>query len=175
MKLRLSQARLLANMLLFGDAWDANTGNKRLTASSNLSGLGRLHAHWPSTKNLTGPWGWGSFTRHLNEGETLTMPVVSGGGSLSPSITQWKWALTWFDDDLSNASNVVINVNDSCNGASLVALDWSYDYRKRIQLRSDRTANRCLQMRITALKAPPGGITVYMADYYHGGNAEDQH
>jgi len=166
--------RLLTNMLLFGDAWDADTGNKRSGATSHLSGFGRLHAHWPSTNNLTAPWGWGSQTKHINQGEVLTW-TVNDSGPENPAITQWKWALTWFDDDLSNASNIVINVVDTCVSGLSVGIDWSYDYRKRVHLRADKIANRCLEMRAWALKTPPGGINFFTADYYHSGNADEQH
>jgi len=165
---------LMVNMLLFGDAWESDTGANRTTGVGRASGFGRVHAHWPTTDNLTAPWGWGWRARTINEGETLTW-TVGGSDAESTSVTQWKWAVTWFDSDLENSSDIVIRVRDTCAGNVVVASDVSYDFRKRIQLRQSQIGGKCLEMEAQAIRTPSGGTTFYSADYYHSGDAEVDH
>jgi hypothetical protein len=170
--------KLLVNMLLFGDAWDSDSGDKRRLGIGEVSGYGRARPHYPSSLgsavNLSSPWGWGTQARHIYQGETLEWPVWSSGPE-SPYITQWKWALTWFEDDLAKQSDIVIAVVDSCAGNVVIASDLSYDFRKRIHLRQAEIANKCLVMRATAHRTPSSGTTFYTADYFHGGDADTQH
>jgi len=58
----------------------------------------------------------------------------------------------------------------------VVADDWSYDIRKRIELAQTQIGGRCLSYRIRTFPwSMPSGQTrtVYVADYFHGGNPSD--
>ena len=50
----------------------------------------------------------------------------------------------------------------------LVARDTSWDYRKRMHLKTSQIAGKCLSMELVTFSTP--GITVYSADYFHSGN-----
>lgn len=93
--------------------------------------------------------------------------------SFGTSVTEWKWAVTHVDADQTSASWVAVEVYNTCPSgggpAVLVAAQSDIDYRKRIRLTAAEIGGRCLEARITALHAPPGGVTVYSADMFHGG------
>jgi hypothetical protein len=164
---------LMVNMLLNGDAWNGASADST-AAASYVSGYGRLHAHWPSDYNLSGPWGWGTQVFHMNQGDTITWPVWDAGPE-SSDITQWKWAFTWFDQNLGSTANVDIRVIDTCHGNANVRITNSWDLRKRIVLRQPDIAGKCLAMRAYATNVPSGGIDVFSADYFHGGDPDNEH
>ncbi len=164
---------LMVNMLLLGDKWNFSTGGDLSYGISDTSGFGRMKAHFPTSASLSGPWGWGWRTEVLQQGQTKTWTVGSAAAE-SAWVTQFKWAVTWFDDDLDESSDVVIRVYDTCpagGGApQYIAGDSGYNLRKSIRLNQAQISGRCLEMRATAYQAPAGGVTIYSADYWHGGD-----
>jgi hypothetical protein len=167
-----SAPALMVNMLLMGDAWDANSGNDRRTRLSDLSGGGRIHMHWPSSTDLTAPWGWGWRSFVIHQGQTISWNVGSSAPE-SPLIQQWKWAALWFESDLQNVADIDFEVYDTCppgGGEILVASDSSRDLRARFMLLQPEIANRCLQMRAYGYLVPSGGRVVWSADYFHSGD-----
>lgn len=168
--------RLMVMMLLMGDAWesDGTVNSWKSSGVSRGSGMGRLHPHWPHADNMTAPWGWGNDIRTIQEGEVLTWPV-GGSGAESTSVTQWKWVVTWFEDNLEGYSDIILRVRDSCNGNELISWDYSWDMRKRIHLRAGDIGGKCLVMEAVANQTPAGGTALYTTDYYHGGDAGNEH
>ena len=165
---------LFVNMLLLGDNFEMAPVGDRRTQVSDYTGYGRAKVHFPSSASLEGPWGWGWRAEHLDAGETKTW-TVGGSGPESYSVEELKWAVTWFDH-LLDASDVVIRIYDTCppgGGAVQVAYDVSYNLRKTIHLLGDEIGGRCLEMRATAYQTPPGGVTIYSADYWHGGDPDE--
>ena len=125
---------LLVNMLLMGDGYayyNAKFGSP--AGFDPRSGAGRVHMHYPSGANLKGPWGWGWHTVDLANGQQASYTVGSAAAE-SPSITQWKVAMTWFETNYDQAADIYLTVTDSCNGNALVAQDASWDFRKRVEL-----------------------------------------
>lgn len=167
---------LAVNLLLSGDSWDEISGSEPTSGVSATSGFGRARMHWPSSSSIEGPWGWGWRSFNIHQGETVTWTVESAGPE-SASVTEWKWAFLWFEDNLGSTSDIVIRVYDTCpagGGAPvLVAGDYSYGLRKRVRLTSSQIGGKCLEMRATAYLTPSGGTWVYSADYYHGGSTAE--
>lgn len=170
-----NDARLLmANVLLMGDGWNGTT---RTTQGMDfVTGAGRARVHWPSSSDLTAPWGWGQRTVTLSQGQTATWPVA-GPGVEDSRITQWKWSVLWTWNNASAASpggladvpDIDLYVDDVCTGTTVNLLsDIGYDVRARFRLSSSQIAGRCLQMRAYAF-AVNGTVTIYSADYYHSG------
>jgi hypothetical protein len=129
--------------------------------------------HWPSSENLTPPWGWGWRAVHLSPHESVTWPV-SDALPESSAITQWKWAVLWtsYDgshDDLDHVTDIDFQVEDTCAGNATIVGDHGYDLRARFRLDRAQISGRCLQMRATAFSVPPAGVTFYSADYFHSG------
>lgn len=168
-----SDARgLFVNMLLQGDNW-ADPGSGDLPAGiSSQGGYGRLRMHYPSNDSLVAPWGWGWQSFVIQQGQTVEWTVWDSGPE-SQSVTHWKWAFAWFDDNLNSSSDIVIEVRDVCapGGPVMVRSDYSYDYRKGIRLWAPSIGGKCLVMRATAFLTPAGGTRVYTADYFHGGDS----
>ena len=166
---------LMVNLLLLGDNWDWNTDDDLRTGISDTTGFGRAKVHFPTSASLTGPWGWGWRAEHLDEGETKSW-TVGGAGAESYAVEEFKWAVTWFDEDLENASDVVIRLYNTCapgGTTQWVASDASFNLRKSIHLLGDEIGGRCLEMRATAYDTPPGGVVIWSADYWHSGDPED--
>lgn len=164
---------LMVNMLLMGDGYSYDLGGFRTSGFDQRSGAGRVHMHYPSGANLTAPWGWGTHSISLANGEAATFWVGSSGAE-SPSVTQWKLALTWVETDYSQASDIIVRVYDSCHGNAIVASDDSFDMRKRITLTQSQISNKCLYYRIDAFSIRPGTyVRLYVADYFHSGNPAD--
>ncbi|MEM7156102.1 MAG: S8 family serine peptidase [Myxococcota bacterium] len=165
---------LMVNLLLLGDKWDYDQSADRNTGVSDTSGFGRIKAHFPSNDSLTAPWGWGWRSEHLVEGQTKSW-TVGDAVAESPAVQQYKWAVTWSEDDFNGVSDVVARLYDTCppgGGEVLVSADMSYDPRKSVRLEGSEIGGRCLEMRVTAFSTPPGGVTVYSADYWHGGDPQ---
>jgi hypothetical protein len=163
---------LMVNLLVLGDTWEHLNGSDLRTQVSDYSGYGRLHMHWPSSDNLTAPWGWGWRSFTIQNGQTVSWTVWDAGAE-SPLVRQWKWAFTWFENDLNNVADIVIKVVNTCpsgGGEVTVASDYSYDLRKRIHLGQAEISGRCLEMRAYGWKVPAGGRVVYSADYFHAGD-----
>jgi hypothetical protein len=166
---------LMVNMLVLGDTWQADTtdpgyGVDMRTGVSWVSGYGRLHAHWPSDDNLTAPWGWGWRKVYLPEGWIIGW-TVGDAGPEPVEVTQWKWAVTWYEQDMANIPAIAIGVLDACNGWEAVASDVSGDFRRRIHLRSEEIGGKCLVMVVWVLATKNAGVWLYSADYFHSGNA----
>lgn len=87
-------------------------------------------------------------------------------------VAEWKWSVAAFPDDLDEIdASWFIVVVDTCpagGGFEYVAGDFSTDFRKRIVLKGDDIQGRCLEMRLTVLRAPPTGVPVWMTDFYRG-------
>ena len=167
---------LMNNMLLMGDAWDQSSNQKMKKGVSHLSGHGRLHAHFPTNDNMAGPWGWGHRSFVINQGEKVRWPIWGGGSPLSSSVNQWKWSFIWFEDDLTNVSDITIRVFNVCppgGGEVEITRDYSFDIRKRINLYGVDIAGKCLEMETYGWNIPAGGKTVYSANYFHGGNVNE--
>jgi len=161
---------LITNMLLMGDGYASSTGAFKANRFDPRSGAGRVHMHYPANANLTAPWGWGTHTATLSDGDTVTYTVWDSGPE-SPSVTQWKGAMTWFETNYDDAADIVLHVIDTCNGNATVASDVSYDLRKRVTLTQSQISNKCLSFRISAYHIPAGQTrTVYVADYFHSGS-----
>ena len=179
----LNDARaLMVNMLLLGDTWQGDgydpyygtDGYDMHIGVSEVSGYGRLHAHWPSDDNLTAPWGWDWRKEHLEQFECAAWPVGDWGPE-SMDVQQWKWAVTTFEQDMANLSAVLIAVKDSCNNNDIIAQDFSADFRKRIHLQNLPNwdwyiGGKCLVMQACAFVAPSDGVWLYSADYFHSGS-----
>lgn len=165
---------LLVNMLLMGDGYSYyNFRYGEPNGFDPRSGAGRVHMHYPSGENLTAPWGWGWHTVDLASGQTASYTVGSSAAE-SPSITQWKVAMTWFETNYDQAADIYLTVTDSCHGNALVAQDDSWDFRKRIDLFQSQISNKCLVYNVVAYSVPPGQTRrVYVADYFHSGNIAD--
>ena len=166
---------LMINMLVLGDNWDFDIDADRTERISDTSGFGRLKVHFPSGASLNGPWGWGWRSEHLDQGETKTW-TVGGSGAESTAVDEFKWAVTWFDPDMNDASDVVIQLWNTCpsgGGQQLVAWDMTYNLRKSVHLLGEDIGNRCLEMRAIAYDTRPGGVWIYSADYWHSGDPEE--
>jgi Subtilase family len=168
-----SDARLLfVNMLLQGDNWANPSTEDMPSGISSQSGYGRLRTHYPSNDSLTAPWGWGYWSFVIQQGQTVEWQVWDAGPE-NPSITQWKWAFTWFDPDLNATSDIVIEVRNGCPAPGnpiVIREDYSFDSRKGLRLWGSSISGRCLVMRAHAYETPSGGTRVYTADYFHSGD-----
>ncbi len=187
----MSMRRVLTNMLLMGDGMNSYLGYPGQLAEiphgvSEQVGYGRLRAHWPSSADLTAPWGWGDRQFVAPAGVAVRWPVETAAAE-DPAVTQWKWATAIFPNNLDAVdTDYVIEVVDTCapvqgggTTEQVVDSDYSFDIRKRIQLTHekicppDRPTCRCLEMRLTVFGAPAGGTMFYSADYYHSGDVTD--
>jgi len=100
---------------------------------------------------------------------------VGPGTALPQSVTQWKWAATWFEPDLQNVADIDFYVRATCGpwAGWHIAGDGSYSLRSRIDLRKSDVAGNCLEMVAYGLSVPPGGRQVWSADYYHSGSVSN--
>ncbi len=164
---------LMVNLLLLGDASNGSATGQSPNFVHTQAGFGRIRAHLPTSANMTGPWGWGWRAATLTAGSELLVNVGTSGPE-SASVTTWKSALIWFDNDLEATSDVTIEVLNTCPSGGgppvLVEYDNSYYLRKRVRLNQSQISGRCLQTRIRAWETPPGGTTIYHADYYVSGS-----
>lgn len=160
---------------------DASTGLSS-TAESNwevspTGGYGRFFPTVPSSADLTSPWGWGAHSFIMHTGDVTRLSVWDSGPE-SSLVTEWKWALSWDEPNLSNMrSDIVISVENTCvpgGGSQVVTYDSGYAPVKRIHLEGAAVRGKCLEMVIQAVRTPAAGEQVFMTDYFHGGNT-DQH
>ena len=161
---------LFVNLMLSSDGSDGTANGVLASTLSSKVGNGRLRLHRPY--DLVGPWGWGWRSFVIHQGETVSWPVGTTGPE-SSSVTQWKWAFQWFENDMTSSSNIVIYVVDTCppgGGSTWIAGDYSYGLRKKVRLSQSQISNRCLEMRAVAISAPPEGKEVWSADYFHSGD-----
>lgn len=167
---------LMTNLLLLGDRSDGTSDGYKETGVSDLSGLGRLKLHWPDGENMTSPWHWAWKWVTIEDGETITWEL-NDGDPLSSNVEVWKWVAHWFDDDLTSVSDITISVYDTCpdDGGSdeYIAGDASFAIRKQVRLKGEDVAGRCLELRAKAYDVPPGGIALYSAEYYDGGDISE--
>ena len=169
---------LLVNMLLMGDSYSYDFGGDRRYGMDPRSGAGRTHMHYPSSGNLTGPWGWGWHVFDITNSDVREFTVWDPLAE-SPLVRQWKVAMTWDESDYAAATDIVLEVWNKCppgGGEALVSLDYSWDIRKRVELTQSEISNRCLVYRVRTFdnSMPPGQFRrVYVADYFHSGNPAD--
>lgn len=163
---------LKANLLLLGDHWNAEANAKATIGLSRWSGAGRLRAHFPSSADLTSPWGWGWRAVSIGQGQTVEWPVGSSGPE-SCSIAQWKWAAHWTEFDLTSIADIDFRVIDKCppgGGTVTLAYDTGYDIASKFTLFSGQICGKCLYMQAYGYSVPAGGRIFYSADYYHSGS-----
>ncbi|GEM_PF-2450475 len=165
--------RIASALLAMGDGMDGG-GSIGEPRADDFSGFGRLVAHTDGA-SFEGPWGIGSYAVNLSQGETVTLDVVHNGGPSVPSdLTEFRTAALWYEDDLNDTSDILLEVWDTCapGGAVRLAQDQSYDLRKGIAIGS-WAAGRCLQVRLIGFDLPGGSKTVYTSWQYHTDRVED--
>ena len=163
-------------MLMMGSGWNADAGTVYASGMNAKSGAGRLHNHFMSSGNLTSPWAWSCHAGTISQGQTIAYPVYASGYVIPASVTTWKSALTWEEDDLWNAADLDLWVYNTCpsgGGAPVsVNADASYDIRAR--LRQTDAAGKCLEYRIVGYTVPAGQTRSYtVCDYFQSGSAAD--
>jgi len=171
---------LQLQMLLMGDGWKFDTNSDPGYGSDRVTGLGRLHMHYPGSPSMVAPWGWGYHVVTLggSYGNTAQFPVWDSGPE-SGAVTTWKLALTWAETgSYSQVADIYVDVLDTCppggGGPVAVLSDWSYDIRKRVTLTQSQIGGKCLEYRVTAWGMPAGQTRqVYVADYFDSGNPND--
>ncbi|MDO8435373.1 MAG: hypothetical protein Q7S89_01695, partial [bacterium] len=171
---------VMTDQMLFGDGWNSDTGNNMSAGGSPRTGYGRVKFHYPSSNNLTAPWGWGGSVFNISQGQTVCQTVGSSGAE-SVQVQQLTATMMWFEPNFANAADIVFTINDNCPSACAqggnplpIATDDSFDNSKRIRLTSDWIGGKCLEMVTTAYIVPGGGTrTVYRADMWHSGNVAD--
>jgi hypothetical protein len=167
---------LLTSMLLLGDGWDSDTSTKKLEGIGTRSGFGRLHAHYISSSGLnnTAPANMNVGATFMTTGQ-LSYQTISST-ALSSAVTQLKVVVLTFDPDLAATSDVIVNVQDTCDGNNVLAQDSSYDIRKRVHLLQsnanvwERPAGKCPRVEIDAAAVPSPGRWVFWGWSYHSGN-----
>jgi subtilisin family serine protease len=179
-----SDARILqANLLLQGDAADPQNTLDRSThrffGVSPRTGAGNLFVHNPwatdSFLRLQAPWGWGTRSFVIHNGEEVTY-TVGDAGPEPAALTEWRWLVLWSESDLNNVSDIDISVWDHCpcgvgvNCAPVpLYADAGYDLKERIVLHDVQIRGRCLQMHVLGYSVAPEGRRVYSADFFHSG------
>ena len=161
---------LRVNLMLAGDASMGTgiTGYSHDKVASK-TGFGRIRMHWPSSRSLVAPWGWGWRTFVIHSGETVAWTVGDAGAEYS-SVKQMKWAFFWDEPDMNSVSDIMIELWDTCpqaGGEERIMYDNTFNLNKRIKYFD--VGGRCLEMRASALQTPPDGTRIYSADYFHSG------
>ncbi len=171
---------LQLQMLLMGDGWKYDNNADPGWGSDRVTGLGRLHMHYPGSASMVAPWGWGYHVVTLGGayGNTAQFQVWDSGPE-SAAITTWKLALTWAETGAyTQVADIYVDVLNTCPGGGgspvPVFSDWSYDIRKRVTLSQSQIGGKCLEYRITVWGMPSGQTRqVYVADYFDSGNPND--
>jgi len=161
---------LMTQTLLMGDGW--NTTQITSQGTNDLTGSGRVRAHWPNNADLVSPWGWGWRQVTITTGQTIEWPVWDSGPE-SPLVTQWKWAVLWTEPNLDSVGDIDFMVVDKCppgGGERTLYYDGGYQVRSRFRLAQSEISGRCLYMRAYGYNLPPEGRTFYSADYFHSGD-----
>ncbi|MFZ6180925.1 S8 family serine peptidase [Nannocystis pusilla] len=163
-------------MIMMGSGWAAEAGTIRNQWLDKRSGAGRLHNHFMSGSNLTNPWAWACRKDTISHGQERAYPVWAPNYPLSASITTWKAAVTWQEDDYNNAADLDLKVYNTCpaGGGSpvLVVSDVSRDLRARVRMTA--VGGMCLEYRISGYHIPAGQTRTFTAcDYYQSGSAAD--
>jgi hypothetical protein len=166
----MTDARLLmANLLLMGDGWNADTGTVTSYTINSLSGAGRFRGHFPqSPQDLTAPWGWGWRASRIYQGDHMYFNV--GPHPMPASVTMWKAAILWTPSDLNATPDIDFWIEDICAGNQVLLSDIGYDIRARFRLLQANLTGKCLRVHAYGYSIPPGGVTFYTADYYHSGS-----
>jgi len=171
-------ARLLhATMMVMGDGFAGDLGVKTNADFDERSGAGRVHMHYPAAPSMVSPSALTLRTFNISQGGTVSFNVANG--AQLPAV-DWKLAMTWIDNDETNASDITVRAWATCqNGVPLnpqvdIGADWSYDVRKRIRVSSASTSGRCVRYEVTAWHIPSLGTrSVTIAEYYHSGAPSD--
>lgn len=167
--------RFLANVLLMGDGsngWDVGSASYGFdrTKPNRRSGYGRTQMWFPSSNSLLAPWGWGTHTFLIHQGETVAF-TVGDAGPESNAVDEWTWAVTWYVSDLNAVDDIDISVWNTCpaggGAAQQIASQTDFDYRNRIRLAANEIGGRCLEMRVYGFAVRPEGMWVDMADMFH--------
>lgn len=167
--------RFLTNVLLMGDGsngWNVGSASYGFdrTKPNRRSGYGRTQMWFPSSNALLGPWGWGTHTFAIHQGETVAF-TVGDAGPESYAVDEWTWAVTWYVSDLNSVDDIDISVWNTCpaggGAAQQIASQTDFDYRNRIRLAANEIGGRCLEMRVYGYSVRPEGMWVDMADMFH--------
>ncbi len=157
---------VMANLLVMGDGWNADSGGISPVFMNTLSGGGRFRGHFPSSQDLQAPAAWGWRAVPIRQGEHVYWPI--GTPPLSPQITMWKGAVLWTPADLNAVPDIDFYIENTCPFET-IASDISYDIRARFRVTAPNLAGKCLQVHAYGFNVPPGGTTFYAADYFHSG------
>lgn len=165
---------LAVNLINMGDGWSSNASIFVATGMDGKSGAGRLHAHYPQTGNMTSPWGWTTHTATITSAG-LSFYTAKGTAPMDASVTQWKVAMTFDEDDYTSSADLDLKVYDVCppgGGAPvLLSSDVSYDIRSRVNLHGG-VAGKCIRYDIVP-STLSGTRTVHIAEHYHSGPVAD--
>lgn len=157
-------------LMMLGDGYDADTGQILEGGMSSRTGAGRIKAHFMNSADLTAPWGFGCHKATISDGQVYAFSVGDSGAE-STSITTWKVALTWKEEDLSNVADILLMVYNTCPHFR-VGADLSYDMRKRVRLSQADIGGNCLEYDVVAYDVPsPREFTV--CDYYQSGDPSE--
>ena len=157
-------------MALMGDRWSGPAASTRTNGTtSSLSGYGRLRLHVPDSDSLTTPWKFGYVWARL---ATINQGIKVGIGNIPAGATQLKVVTLWDEDDLEDAADITIQLEDGCSGTGpfpVLATDASYNLRKRVS--TTAAAGKCVRLNVFPFHIPPGEERfAYVAWYYHGGS-----
>lgn len=164
--------RLVAAAGLLGDRWIGPAATTRSNnATGHRAGFGRFRGHFSDGVSLSSPWNWrmGNFTVTASSTDVMTYSLPSG-------TTQFKMVIAWFDDDMQDASDIVLRVKNTCpsgGGTSTLGSDMSFNLRKRVSFTHPSSA--CLSLETTAYHIPNGESRIVYYAYYHHGNNLDEH
>lgn len=162
---------IYTNMLLMGDAWDGNNvpwpgdSVRQRIGANRRSGHGRTRMRWPlSRTGMLPPWGWESIPLAVYDAQWVTIDI----GDIPTGISEFKVVATWFPWDLSDVSDVDMEVwNTTTN--TCVAFQNDYDYHNRIRVNGSEVAGAHLQLKLHGWSVRLGGEAVYVAWMYHSG------
>lgn len=174
MDARLTQTYLI----MMGDGWAEELGIQNWIWMDEASGAGRLKNHYMGGGDLTNPWAWACHKATLSNGQEHQYHVIDSNPE-PLSLSTWKAALTWREDNMDNAADIDFLVYDTCpsgGGApQQIAWDASYDLRSRLRLTSGNAAGKCLQYRVRADHIPSGQTRQYTTCWYYQSGGTSDH
>jgi hypothetical protein len=85
------------------------------------------------------------------------------------SMTMWKAAILWTPSDMNAVPDIDFYVEDVCANNQSIRADYGYDIRSRFRIVAPELTGKCLRIHAYGYAIPPGGVTFYVANYYHSG------
>ncbi|MFZ1865007.1 MAG: S8/S53 family peptidase [Polyangiales bacterium] len=170
-----ADARMLkAQVLAMGDG----TGAEEPTAGVKV---GTSEVYGPAGKVKFHPWSEvvqpanrARRTFVINENDLVIFNRVGGSGPLSSSVTEWKMAAFIDAPDLTQVPYILISYWDVCSGShELIAYDFSPGLERYISVESPVVDSACIEIRMLGYSVPPGGVEVFVVDYYHSGDPSE--